>query len=155
MIKNDRWIRRWAEEGGVAPYAPDQVNAASYDVRVSEHWICPTREPEEFTYDHVSFPGEVGSPPPLEYVRSRRDVACDRESHATLAACDQPLARRWCDPGFEGRSRSSCRTSVVPSSSTPAASRPAILIAMEKRPRSPTAARLAATTGQRGTTTAR
>ena len=48
MIKNDRWIRRWAESGGVNPFAPEQVNAASYDVRVSEHWICPTREPEEF-----------------------------------------------------------------------------------------------------------
>ena len=33
MIKPDRWIRRWAEEGGVDPYAPEQVNAASYDVR--------------------------------------------------------------------------------------------------------------------------
>ncbi len=48
LIKPDRWIRAWAEGGGVEPYDPAQVNAASYDVRVSDHWICPTREPEEF-----------------------------------------------------------------------------------------------------------
>jgi len=105
VIKNDRWIRRWAESGGVDPYAADQVNAASYDVRVSEHWICPTREPEEFTSDHVKlFPGEVVLASTMEYVRIPRDVACDLKLKSTLGRLwiNHSLAG-WCDPGFEGQ----------------------------------------------------
>ena len=45
MIKPDRWIREWGRNGGVTPFEESQVNSASYDVRVSDHWICPTREP--------------------------------------------------------------------------------------------------------------
>src|SRR5262249_34840767 len=78
MIKPDRWIRNWAEQGGVSPYEPSQVNAASYDVRVSDHWICPTRDPEEFRAEHVRlFPGEVVLASTIEHVRIPRTVACD------------------------------------------------------------------------------
>ena len=95
MIKPDRWIRRWAEEGGVEPYAPEQVNSASFDVRVSSHWICPTRDPEDFTADQVKlFPGEVVLASTLEYVKIPRTVACDLKLKSSLAG--------WCDPGFEG-----------------------------------------------------
>ena len=60
MIKPDRWIREWGRNGGVTPFEEGQVNAASYDVRVSDHWICPTRDPEEFRAPRVKlFPGEV------------------------------------------------------------------------------------------------
>lgn len=45
MIKPDHWIRTWAEAGGVDPFEPSQVNAARYDVCVSAHRICPTRDP--------------------------------------------------------------------------------------------------------------
>ena len=48
MVKPDHWIRKWAEEGGSAPFSPDQVNPASYDITLGSHWICPTRDPEEF-----------------------------------------------------------------------------------------------------------
>src|SRR4029077_20149276 len=58
MIKPDRWIRDWGRSGGVTPFEEGQVNAASYDVRVSDHWICPTRDPEEFHAPHIKlFPG--------------------------------------------------------------------------------------------------
>ena len=60
MIKPDSWIREWGENGGVDPYDPELVNAASYDVRLSEHWICPTRVPEQLTSPRFKlFPGEV------------------------------------------------------------------------------------------------
>ena len=39
MIKPDHWIRRWAEAGGVDPYEQAQINAASYDVRLSDHGV--------------------------------------------------------------------------------------------------------------------
>jgi hypothetical protein len=59
VIKPDRWIRQWGEAGGAAPYAPEQVNAASYDVRVGDHWICPTRDPEELTAPSFKlYPGD-------------------------------------------------------------------------------------------------
>ncbi len=78
MIKPDRWIRAWAESGGVDPYEPAQVNSASFDVRLSDHWICPTRDPEEFSAPHIKlFPGEVVLASTLEYVRIPRSVACD------------------------------------------------------------------------------
>jgi dCTP deaminase len=104
MIKPDRWIRRWGASGGVEPFAPEQVNAASYDLRVAEHWICPTRDPEEFTAPSVKlFPGEVVLACSLEYVRIPRDVACDLKLKSTLGRLwiNHSLAG-WCDPGFEG-----------------------------------------------------
>ena len=104
MIKPDRWIRHWGRSGGVAPFEESQVNAASYDVRVSDHWICPTREPEEFRRaPHQAFPGEVVLASTMEYVRIPRDVACDLKLKSTLGRLwiNHSLAG-WCDPGFEG-----------------------------------------------------
>ena len=70
MIKPDRWIREWARGGGVDPFEEGQVNAASYDVRVSDHWICPTREPEEFSAPHIKlFPGEAFGPAMIKAIK--------------------------------------------------------------------------------------
>ncbi len=104
MIKPDHWIRAWGDAGGAEPFAPEQVNAASYDVRVSDHWICPTRDPAEFSSDAIKlFPGEVVLASTLEYVRIPRDVACDLKLKSTLGRLwiNHSLAG-WCDPGFEG-----------------------------------------------------
>lgn len=104
MIKPDSWIRRWAEAGGVSPFAPEQVNSASYDVRLSDHWICPTRDPEESRAAQIKlFPGEVVLASTLEYVRIPRDVACDLKLKSTLGRVwiNHSLAG-WCDPGFQG-----------------------------------------------------
>jgi len=104
VIKPDRWIRAWGEAGGVEPYRGEQVNSASYDVRVANHWICPTRDPEEFTAPTIKlFPGEVVLATTAEYVRIPRDVACDLKLKSTLGRLwiNHSLAG-WCDPGFEG-----------------------------------------------------
>jgi dCTP deaminase len=104
MIKPDTWIRRWGESGGAEPFVPEQVNAASYDVRVGDHWICPTREPMDLVAPHFRlFPGEVVLACTLEYVRIPRDVACDLKLKSTLGRLwiNHSLAG-WCDPGFEG-----------------------------------------------------
>lgn len=104
MIKPDHWIRKWAENGGVEPYEPSQVNSASYDVRVCDHWICPTRDPEDFQAPQIKlFPGEVLLASTVEYVRVPRDVACDLKLKSTLGRLwiNHSLAG-WCDPGFEG-----------------------------------------------------
>ena len=104
MIKPDTWIREWGRAGGVEPYAPEQVNSASYDIRVSDHWICPTRDPEEFRAPRIKlFPREVVLASTLELVRVPRDVACDLKLKSTLGRLwiNHSLAG-WCDPGFEG-----------------------------------------------------
>ncbi len=105
MIKPDHWIRSWAEAGNVDPYVPEQVNAASYDVRVGDHWICPTRDPEDFSAPSVKlFPGEVLLASTLEYVIIPRNVACDLKLKSTLGRLwiNHSLAG-WCDPGFKGQ----------------------------------------------------
>jgi dCTP deaminase len=104
MIKPDRWIREWGRSGGVTPFEEGQVNAASYDVRVSDHWICPTRDPEELHAPSIKlFPGEVVLASTMEYVRIPRDVACDLKLKSTLGRLwiNHSLAG-WCDPGFQG-----------------------------------------------------
>ena len=105
MIKPDHWIRQWGEGGGVKPYAHEQVNSASYDLRVSDHWICPTRDPEEFSAPNIKlFPGEVVLASTLEFVTIPRDVACDLKLKSTLGRLwiNHSLAG-WCDPGFSGQ----------------------------------------------------
>ena len=104
MIKPDHWIHLWGEGGGAEPFAAAQVNSASYDVRVSDHWICPTRDPAEFAAASIKlFPGEVVLASTREYVRIPRDVACDLKLKSTLGRLwiNHSLAG-WCDPGFEG-----------------------------------------------------
>ncbi len=104
MIKPDHWIRKWALDGGVQPYIPEHVNAASYDVRVGDHWICPTRDPQEFSSPSVKlFPGEVVLASTQEWVKIPRDVACDLKLKSTLGRLwiNHSLAG-WCDPGFAG-----------------------------------------------------
>lgn len=104
MIKPDRWIRDWGAKGGVEPFRPEQVNSASYDVTLEQHWICPTREPEEIRSDRFKlFPGEVVLASTREYVRVPRDVACDLKLKSTFGRLwiNHSLAG-WCDPGFEG-----------------------------------------------------
>jgi dCTP deaminase len=105
MIKPDHWIRGWGEAGGVEPFLAEQVNAASYDLRVSDHWICPTRDPEEFTTPSIELlPREVVLASTIEYVRIPRSVACDLKLKSTLGRLwiNHSLAG-WCDPGFEGQ----------------------------------------------------
>ena len=105
MIKPDHWIRQWGQSGGVTPFEESQVNSASYDVRVSDHWICPTRDPEEFRAPQVKlFPGEVVLASTIEHVRIPRNVACDLKLKSTLGRVwiNHSLAG-WCDPGFEGQ----------------------------------------------------
>lgn len=104
MIKPDRWIRQWGLDRGCEPFEDAQVNAASYDVRVSDQWICPTREPAEFSAPEITlFPGEVVLASTIEYVRIPRTVACDLKLKSTLGRLwiNHSLAG-WCDPGFEG-----------------------------------------------------
>lgn len=105
MIKPDHWIREFGEKGGIYPYTPEHVNPASYDVTVGNHWICPTRDPEEIVSDSiVLFPGEVILATTQEYLKMPRDVVCDLKLKSSLGRLwlNHSLSG-WIDCGFEGQ----------------------------------------------------
>ena len=105
MVKPDHWIRTWGLEGGVVPFSEEQVNPASYDIRLADHWICPTREPEEFTTEHlVLFPGEVVLGSTIEEIVMPRDVVGDLKLKSSLGRLwlNHSLSG-WIDCNFQGQ----------------------------------------------------
>lgn len=105
MIKPDHWIRKFAEAGGIHPFNPEQINPASYDVTLGDHWICPTREPEEFRAESIIlFPGEVILATTQEYVKLPRNVVCDLKLKSSLGRLwlNHSLSG-WIDCNFHGQ----------------------------------------------------
>lgn len=105
MIKPDHWIRKFAEQGGILPFNPEQINPASYDVTLGNTWICPTREPEEIEADQFTlFPGEVILATTREYLRMPRDVVADLKLKSSLGRLwlNHSLSG-WIDCNFQGQ----------------------------------------------------
>lgn len=105
MVKPDHWIRAWGESGGVRPYAPEQVNPASYDITLGNHWVCPTRDPEEFTSETlILYPGEVVLATTQEQISLPRDVVGDLKLKSTLGRLwlNHSLSG-WIDCNFSGQ----------------------------------------------------
>ena len=105
MIKPDHWIREFAERGGITPFNPKHINPASYDVTVGNHWICPTRDPEEIISDSIIlFPGEVILATTQEHLKMPRDVVCDLKLKSSLGRLwlNHSLSG-WIDCGFAGQ----------------------------------------------------
>lgn len=105
MIKPDHWIRSFAEQGGILPFTPEQINPASYDVTLGNHWICPTRDPEEFFSDSiVLFPGEVILATTNEFIKLPRDVVADLKLKSSLGRLwlNHSLSG-WIDCNFQGQ----------------------------------------------------
>ena len=105
MVKPDHWIRMWGSNGGASPFNEDQVNPASYDITLSNHWICPTREPEEFKADNITlFPGEVILACTQETIRMPRDVVGDLKLKSSLGRLwlNHSLSG-WIDCNFHGQ----------------------------------------------------
>ncbi|MBN8547827.1 MAG: dCTP deaminase [Deltaproteobacteria bacterium] len=105
MIKPDHWIRVFGEKGGILPFNPEQINPASYDVTLGNHWICPTRQPEEIKADQITlFPGEVLLATTREYLKMPRDVVCDLKLKSSLGRLwlNHSLSG-WIDCNFQGQ----------------------------------------------------
>lgn len=105
MVKPDHWIRKWGESGGTEPFIPEHVNPASYDITIGNHWICPTREPEEFESEElILFPGEVVLATTREYIRMPRDVVGDLKLKSSLGRLwlNHSLSG-WIDCNFQGQ----------------------------------------------------
>jgi dCTP deaminase len=105
MIKPDHWIRAFGEGGGISPFDPEQINPASYDVTLGDHWICPTRDPEETRAERFTlFPGEVILATTREYLRMPRNVVCDLKLKSSLGRLwlNHSLSG-WIDCNFSGQ----------------------------------------------------
>lgn len=105
MVKADSWIRRWGQSGGAEPFVEAHVNPASYDITLGNHWICPTREPEEFTAEEIIlFPGEVVLATTAEVIRMPRDVVGDLKLKSSLGRLwlNHSLSG-WIDCNFQGQ----------------------------------------------------
>ncbi|RMG42761.1 MAG: dCTP deaminase [Candidatus Dadabacteria bacterium] len=105
MIKPDHWIQKFGESGGILPFNPEQVNPASYDVTLGDHWICPTRDPEEIKTDKFTlFPGEVILATTREYLKMPRDVVADLKLKSSLGRLwlNHSLSG-WIDCNFHGQ----------------------------------------------------
>jgi dCTP deaminase len=105
MVKSDRWIRSWGEQGGSEPFVDAHVNPASYDITLGDHWICPTREPEEFHSEQITlFPGEVVLATTQEYLRFPRDVVGDLKLKSSLGRLwlNHSMSG-WIDCNFHGQ----------------------------------------------------
>lgn len=105
MIKPDHWIEKFGMDGGITPFTPEQVNPASYDVTIGDHWVCPTREPESFVAESITlFPGEVILATTREYLSMPRDVVCDLKLKSSLGRLwlNHSLSG-WIDCNFQGQ----------------------------------------------------
>ena len=103
MVLNDRWIREFGLSI-ITPFTPEQVNPASYDLRLDtalidldagiQFWASP---------DVKILPGEAYLASTIEYIRMPYDVAGVLYLKSSLArqGLDHALAG-WVDPGFEG-----------------------------------------------------
>lgn len=91
--------------GGAVPFVNEQVNPASYDITLGDHWICPTREPEEFTATElILFPGEVALATTNEVIKMPRDVVGDLKLKSSLGRLwlNHSLSG-WIDCNFQGQ----------------------------------------------------
>jgi len=105
MIKPDHWIKKFGESGGIKPFNLEQINPASYDVTLGNHWICPTRDPQETVSDTFTlFPGEVILATTREYLIMPRDVVCDLKLKSSLGRLwlNHSLSG-WIDCNFQGQ----------------------------------------------------
>ncbi len=105
MVKPDHWIRTWGQSGGSVPFSPEHVNPASYDLTLGNHWICPTREPEEFKSEEiVLFPNEVVLATTQEVIRMPREVVGDLKLKSSLGRLwlNHSLSG-WIDCNFHGQ----------------------------------------------------
>ena len=105
MVKPDHWIHQWGTNGGAKPFNPEHVNPASYDITLGSHWICPTREPEEFEASEIIlFPGEVVLGTTQEVVHLPRDVVGDLKLKSSLGRLwlNHSLSG-WIDCNFKGQ----------------------------------------------------
>jgi dCTP deaminase len=105
MVLPDHWIIAFAEQGGILPFNPEHVNPASYDVTLGDHWICPTRDPEEIRSESFTlFPGEVILATTNEFLKMPRNVVADLKLKSSLGRLwlNHSLSG-WIDCNFQGQ----------------------------------------------------
>jgi dCTP deaminase len=106
MIKNDCWIRNFGINKGIVPFNLEQINPASYDVTLGNHWIFPKENGSIhsiFSKQIILHSNEVVLASTNECITLPRNVCCDLKLKSTMGRkfLNHTLAG-WIDPGFNG-----------------------------------------------------
>jgi dCTP deaminase len=106
MIYPDHALFAWAENGGVTPFDPENVNPASIDLRLGKCSINlhPHQKSKFKTSSLTIWPGEAILASTIEYIKMPKNAAGVVYLKSSLArlGLDHALAG-WVDPGFEGQ----------------------------------------------------
>lgn len=112
MIKNDGWIKQFAKAGGIAPFNPDAVNPASYDISLGGQVILfrgdKKNARQEWDLSNngslMLHPGEKALVVTQEYLTTPKDIAITArlKSSLTRQMILSPMGL-FIDPGFHGR----------------------------------------------------
>lgn len=102
-ILNDEWIINFGNLGYITPFAPEQVNPASYDMTISGEFIDLDNNQKLKSEKLTIYPGDAYLASTIEYFRFLTNIAGTVYLKSSLArqGLDHALAG-WIDPGFEG-----------------------------------------------------
>jgi dCTP deaminase len=104
MTLPDRVLRLWAQNGGVEPFTPENVQPASIDLTIGDDWVSLTTGLRFKSEQLTLIPGEAYLATTTEYVRMPPDCSgvLYLRSSMARAGLDHALAG-YVDPGFEGQ----------------------------------------------------
>lgn len=112
MIKNDGWIKKFGQEGGIVPFNTEAVNPASYDISLGAEVIIfqsvdkPRRKEWNLAKGGslMLHPGEKALVVTEESIKTPVDVAVTVRLKSSLAR-QMILSSMglFIDPGFEGK----------------------------------------------------
>lgn len=112
MIKNDGWIKKFGESGGITPFNPEAVNPASYDISLGAEVVLfakdDKRKRQEWNLSSggnlILHPGEKAIVVTDENIKTPIDVAVTVRLKSSLARemIVSPMGL-FIDPGYEGK----------------------------------------------------
>jgi dCTP deaminase len=103
MIKNDRWIKEFAQAGGITPYNPEAVNPASYDISLGKQIKLNDINLDLSEKPISLLPKDRAVVVTEEYIKTPVDVAVTVRLKSSLARqmIISPMGL-FIDPGYHG-----------------------------------------------------
>jgi deoxycytidine triphosphate deaminase len=112
MIKNDTWIKTFGDSGGIAPFDPEAVNPASYDISLGDEVIIYRSDRDNSRHEWnlsnggslMLHPNERAIVVTRETIKTPNDVAITVRLKSSLARqmIVSPMGL-FIDPGYSGK----------------------------------------------------